>query len=80
MTFEYEEFFFVVIMILGIIFISLVILFAVQIVYSQDVDPNAYCLYNNTYPFNELCKEQQKHNTLVEILNETQDQWNNNYK
>ena len=55
-------------------------MFAVQIVYSQDVDPNAYCLYNNTYPFNELCKEQQKHNTLVEILNETQDQWNNNYK
>ncbi len=72
MTFEYDEFFFVIIMMLGIIFISLVILFAVQIVYSQDVDPNAYCLYN-TYPFNELCKEQHEISMFDRLLNRTEE-------
>jgi len=27
-------------------------------IYGQDIDPKAYCLYNNTHPFNDLCIQQ----------------------
>lgn len=68
MTFEYSPFWFGVLIGIGVVFISLAILFGIKIAYSQDVDPAAYCLYKDTYPFNELCNEQQINNIYKQLL------------
>ena len=54
---EYNLFWFIVLLIIGISFISLAI-FYTFVAFGQDIDPEGYCLYNNTHPFNVLCTEQ----------------------
>ena len=61
---EYNPFWFAV-LIIGVVFISMAILFGLKIAYSQDIDPNGYCIYNNTHPFNELCKQQLHENQFI---------------
>lgn len=73
---EYNDFWFILLIIVGVVFISLAIFFAVHIAYGQDIDPNGYCLYKDSYPFNELCNEQQINNIYDQLLDRARE-WNN---
>ena len=54
---EYNLFWFIVLLIIGISFISLAIFYSIQMAFGQDIDPKGYCLYSKTYPYTVLCKQ-----------------------
>ena len=75
MVLHYDSFWFTLLLATGFVFIAIAVFFTVKIIFAQDIDPNSYCLYKNTYPFNELCYEQQINNIYNQLLNRTQE-WN----
>jgi hypothetical protein len=65
---------FILIIISSIVLLWIVV--TVHIVYGQDVDPRYYCLYE-TYPYAELCTEQEIYDLYSQLLERAQE-WNNN--
>jgi hypothetical protein len=56
---EYYPFWFAVLIAIGVVFISLAIIFGLKIAYSQDADPRYVCINKFQYPYNEACIQQE---------------------
>lgn len=55
--------------------VALWIVVVVHIAYGQDIDPRYYCLYDNQYPYSELCTRQEIDDIYSKLL-ERAKEWN----
>lgn len=67
MELNYDSFWFVLLVTIGIIFLSLAIFFGLKIAYSSDSeDPAGWCL-RHEYPYNILCMQFERERLMLEI-------------
>ena len=55
---EYSEFWFFVLVAIAVTFMTMAIVFGFRVIFAQEMDPNAYCLYK-AYPYIQACEQQE---------------------